>query len=73
MSEEANGDGTVDWSYYTAQLFDTCPRAVFFHQQTQSTDPGRDVETESELPINHVEVAGRSRGGYHASEYQSAD
>lgn len=54
MSEDASGEGVVDWSYSTAQLFDTCPRAFFFHQQAQSTDPGRDVDSEIELPINHV-------------------
>jgi hypothetical protein len=30
MSEDTGGDGTVDWSYSNAQIYDACPRQFFF-------------------------------------------
>lgn len=58
MSEDTGGDGTVDWSYSNAKIYDTCPRQFFFYQQAQSTDSERDVDSEPELRINHVGSAG---------------
>lgn len=57
MSENVSGDGS-DWSYSTAQLFNTCPRAFYFHQQTQSADPKHYVDNDSEISINHAESPG---------------
>lgn len=54
MSEDTSSDWAVDWSYSTSRLFDSCPRAFFFHQQEQSTDTRSDVDSDSTLPINHV-------------------